>query len=283
MGVSELLPCPFCGLDVTDDEGCYGMAGLWEVRCGNPNCFAHEPSDESREAAINRWNRRAALPHMQPAGEVVARAWRLVERWKSPFTDGGALSPVERLRNAGFAAMLETALSPTTPPQPSVQQEAQGAVACPKCGAPCKRTVNMRGGDYGWSTSDEERADYRYTPPAPVDVRRLLDHLGELRCYYVESRDGIKGYERREQQFTDLIAEVDADIALLSAQPSADAGDGKRYRWLRTQESRCDGHVSVNWNIGHDWIPISGDELDAAIDAAIAAQPRGEQENHDAN
>lgn len=37
-----------------------------------------------------------------------------------------------------------------------------GLVACPKCGAPCNRTVNMRGGDYGWSTSDEERAVYKY-------------------------------------------------------------------------------------------------------------------------
>jgi hypothetical protein len=37
---------------------------------------------------------------------------------------------------------------------------------CPKCGAPCKRTVNIRGGDWGWSTTDEERAVYRYAHPA---------------------------------------------------------------------------------------------------------------------
>lgn len=33
---------------------------------------------------------------------------------------------------------------------------------CPKCGAPCNRTVNMRGGEYGWSTTDEQRADYKF-------------------------------------------------------------------------------------------------------------------------
>lgn len=33
---------------------------------------------------------------------------------------------------------------------------------CPKCGAPCTRTVLMRGGENGWSTTDEERAEYRY-------------------------------------------------------------------------------------------------------------------------
>lgn len=44
---------------------------------------------------------------------------------------------------------------------------------CPRCKAPCHRTVEMRGGDYGWSTSDEERATYRHAtqPPAVgVDV-----------------------------------------------------------------------------------------------------------------
>lgn len=58
---SAMLPCPFCGLDVTHDEGCFPInreRSLWEVRCGNPSCFAHEPTDESREAAIARWNRR---------------------------------------------------------------------------------------------------------------------------------------------------------------------------------------------------------------------------------
>lgn len=59
----ELKACPFCGLDVTDDEGCFPINSgrtLWEVRCGNPSCFAHEPSGESRDAAVAKWNRRSA-------------------------------------------------------------------------------------------------------------------------------------------------------------------------------------------------------------------------------
>lgn len=58
----DLLPCPFCGLDVTDDEGCFPLnreRTRWEVRCGNPSCFAHDPCDESMQAAVARWNRRA--------------------------------------------------------------------------------------------------------------------------------------------------------------------------------------------------------------------------------
>src|SRR5690606_27964166 len=59
---TDLLPCPFCGLDVTDDEGCFPLnreGTHWEVRCGNPSCFAHDPCDESMQAAVARWNRRA--------------------------------------------------------------------------------------------------------------------------------------------------------------------------------------------------------------------------------
>lgn len=39
-------------------------------------------------------------------------------------------------------------------------------VECPSCGAPCQREVMIRGGDYGWSTTDEQRARYTYAPPA---------------------------------------------------------------------------------------------------------------------
>ena len=69
-----LLPCPFCGLDVTDDEGCFPLnhaRSRWEVRCGNPSCFAHEATDETREAAIARWNRRATLPTQSAGVEFV--------------------------------------------------------------------------------------------------------------------------------------------------------------------------------------------------------------------
>lgn len=48
--------------------------------------------------------------------------------------------------------------------------------------------------------------------------------------------------------------------------------DAGRYRWLREQKAHCRGHVSVNWNIGDDWIDLNGDQLDAAIDEAIAAE-----------
>lgn len=59
---TDLLPCPFCGLDVTDDEGCFPLdreRTQWEVRCGNPSCYAHDPCDKSLQAAAARWNRRA--------------------------------------------------------------------------------------------------------------------------------------------------------------------------------------------------------------------------------
>lgn len=69
---ARLLACPFCGLDVTHDEGCFPVnkdATLFEVRCGNPGCYAHDPSDDSAESAIARWNRRA--PAAAPSAKGV--------------------------------------------------------------------------------------------------------------------------------------------------------------------------------------------------------------------
>lgn len=56
-----LLPCPFCGNDgVGNDEGCFQTGkGHWEVRCGNPSCFAFDPVRSTRAEAIAAWNRRA--------------------------------------------------------------------------------------------------------------------------------------------------------------------------------------------------------------------------------
>lgn len=58
----ELLPCPFCGLDVNDDEGCFpagGACGGYYVRCGNPNCHA-DLWDYTKVGVIEKWNRRAS-------------------------------------------------------------------------------------------------------------------------------------------------------------------------------------------------------------------------------
>lgn len=55
-------------------------------------------------------------------------------------------------------------------------------------------------------------------------VERLRDHLVELRCYYVEARDGVRGYSARETQYTRLIDEVDADLAALPVKTEVDRG-----------------------------------------------------------
>lgn len=60
-----LMPCPFCGNEVQDDEGCFQAGGFrspatphWVVRCGNPECNA-ETSATNAESAVIAWNRRA--------------------------------------------------------------------------------------------------------------------------------------------------------------------------------------------------------------------------------
>ena len=66
LGGVVLLPCPFCGYDMTDEEdGVYQKAGftgaqtpVWEVCCGTTMCNASVTAT-SRELAIAAWNTRA--------------------------------------------------------------------------------------------------------------------------------------------------------------------------------------------------------------------------------
>jgi hypothetical protein len=43
-----------------------------------------------------------------------------------------------------------------------VREKAAAGAQCPTCGAPCSTTVNERGGENGWSTTDAERTVYHY-------------------------------------------------------------------------------------------------------------------------
>lgn len=78
--LSDLLPCPFCGNDVSDDEGCFQSGGFtpasvprWSVRCGNPSCNG-ETCGVSRAEAVAAWNRRTldAAPADPVPTETVA-------------------------------------------------------------------------------------------------------------------------------------------------------------------------------------------------------------------
>lgn len=61
------------------------------------------------------------------------------------------------------------------------------------------------------------REDSNNKNPMDKDLlKRLIDHLVELRCHYVEARDGVRGYQHREDQYTQLIQEVYSDLAILS-------------------------------------------------------------------
>lgn len=92
---NELLPCPFCGgsvkLERTNDQysEVYGRRPFWGVVCRNTmnlggTCAIQQIPSASEEAAIERWNRRAApapssLPRytqadMERFGKAVADA-----------------------------------------------------------------------------------------------------------------------------------------------------------------------------------------------------------------
>jgi hypothetical protein len=58
--------------------------------------------------------------------------------------------------------------------------EAAANSACPLCKAPSVRTVNPRGGEWGWGTTDEERATYRYAAPPAAPPARAGDAVAGL-------------------------------------------------------------------------------------------------------
>jgi hypothetical protein len=140
------------------------------------------------------------------------------------------------------------------------------ADTCPKCGAPAKRTVNMRGGDYGWSTTDEERADYKYeAPPAGA---------GEAVAFVAWAESAHHVMDRHPLHFLFLDRETNiarqawkAAIAYAAPTPLPEAVrdallDAARYRWLRVNAAM----IGIPGGVKDKWTPA---DLDAAIDRAI--------------
>lgn len=87
LGGVVLLPCPFCGYDMTDEkDGVYQKAGftgaqtpVWEVCCGTTMCNASVTAT-SRELAITTWNTRTHSAE-------IAGALRDAERWRTILID----------------------------------------------------------------------------------------------------------------------------------------------------------------------------------------------------
>lgn len=53
--MEELKPCPFCGSDKAKIEE---LEDSFNVQCGNYSCLAYGPDGETREKAIEAWNKR---------------------------------------------------------------------------------------------------------------------------------------------------------------------------------------------------------------------------------
>lgn len=78
---AELLPCPFCGGLVNLEETTsyydemYGNRQWWGVVCRNTtnrggSCAIQQRPSASKEAAVERWNRRAPQPTQAQTGAV---------------------------------------------------------------------------------------------------------------------------------------------------------------------------------------------------------------------
>lgn len=84
----------------------------------------------------------------------------LLAAWDSYIGDPTAKLP---LTNSDKLAFARAVLAKWGTPAGAGEPVADAKTKCPNCGAPCETTVNMRGGEHGWGTSDLERTVYRYT------------------------------------------------------------------------------------------------------------------------
>lgn len=101
--------------------------------------------------------------------------------------------------------------------------------------------------------------------PYAYCVYIAAEQRGEL-VYDLE--DAMDDLSNCECEITELFDHPPAPAA-----PSLDAQDAARYRWLRDPETNLDALAADNWKDGEVY---SGDELDHAIDAALAASTKGE-------
>jgi hypothetical protein len=69
---------------------------------------------------------------------------------------------------------------------------------------------------------------------------------------------------------------LERELSTLQSRAVADEKDAARYRWLRTAEGKI--YNQWHWSVerydhkNKGWDALDGDELDAAIDAAIAEE-----------
>lgn len=89
----------------------------------------------------------------------------------------------------------------------------------------------------------------------------------------LEADDGTAVYYKGVISRVSLACNPSAIRALL-AELDAARKDAARYRWLRNVENIRTAFV--NWNIGHDWVDIHFEQLDAAVDAALNAERKND-------
>lgn len=129
---------------------------------------------------------------------------------------------------------------------------------------------------------DAQKTNFR---SADAVIDDYIDEY-ELRGEDDEGRDGVYSPTESERYMIKdaiygLLAEPEFIAALSRAPAAGDARDAARYRWLRN-EVLVDGEVNDSLYVHVDspewptrWALV-GDELDTALDAAIAAQRQGD-------
>jgi hypothetical protein len=115
---SNLLPCPFCGIETDADEFPFPLdreRKHWAIRCQDAERCEVEVVGTSPDDAIARWNKRAAVPPAAPASNPVAKALRKMAAICASLRQVAASDVVAMARKASDEILrLEAALQTMT-------------------------------------------------------------------------------------------------------------------------------------------------------------------------
>jgi hypothetical protein len=127
---------------------------------------AQQPAPSAAAATAEVENLRKALVYV---------AFALHDTPQYMLAQGITLIDGDTVRVSRDGWTVEASVNPLHQParQPPKSQAADSVTApaatCPTCKAPCTTTVNMRGGEHGWGTTDLERTVYHYAPAQAAD------------------------------------------------------------------------------------------------------------------
>lgn len=251
----ELLPCPFCaGADIFIEPDERGSGGQWvsPIHVGCAACKAEQIADD-KEAAIDAWNRRAALSaarELPPLPEPLRHVWPETDDCcfpchYTPSGPGGIYGPAraDGLRSFPIYTaqqMQDYAISALSPAS-STGQEAvhfyrqRGSDEWVECSATSAESLRSIGAFEFRTLFAAPAQQVAAEKPVFIGIDYASDYLAEIRDKALEeAAEAVKDHNREGREWVPgslwdtLSNEAAARIRSLKSAAGSNNGEGER-------------------------------------------------------